>query len=117
MALTATEKATIRRHLGYPDVNRLPSASLEGALDALSPEGEEVVRDLLTRIAAAEARGDARGATSNIKRAEEVEFFGPAEAAAGLRADLRRLIDQLAATLDVQIRNRSGAGGGPCGRG
>jgi len=61
MALTATEKAKVRKHLGYPNVSRaagfgqgIPTVfdlrfPLDGALDALTPEGEVLVRELLTR--------------------------------------------------------------------
>jgi len=120
VALTATQKASVRRYLGYPDVNREPHHNLEGALVALSAEGEAIVIDILAKLATLDTRLESRQATQGIKRAEEVEFFETA-GLTGLWMEGRRLVEQLAALLDVQIRRQIyGPGGGtagPAGRG
>ena len=48
MALTDTQKAAAHQYLGYSDGPRSTCCRLEDALDALSTEGEVVVKSLLT---------------------------------------------------------------------
>lgn len=115
MALTSTQKASVRRYLGYPDVNRLMHHDLEGAMVAISAEGEVVVADLLAKLATLDTQLATKWTTQGIKRAEEVEFF-EAGGITGLWMEGRRLVEQLAALLDVQIRRQIyGPGGGNCG--
>lgn len=101
MALTDAEKAKVRRYLGFPDVNRLSYSSLEGALDALSTEGEAEVQACLTSLAALDDYLTASWTRLMVKRAEEVELRGYEEVQ-GLRNEARRLADTLAAILDVE---------------
>lgn len=119
MALTDDQRASVRRYLGYPDRSPGFYSSLEGAMDILSVAGEAQVVSLLTKLASLETRIEAGWATQNIKRAEEVEFFG-AEGKAAMLAEGNRLVRQLAALLGVEVLSSafsSGACAGLAGRG
>lgn len=118
MALTDTQKAQVRRALGYPDIYREPS-NLESAFGALSPEGEAVVVELLGELAALRERMTAAQGQQGLKRVEDVEFFGAASLTA-LGAEGNRLARELAGVFGVEPRRlpfASGWGGGPCLRG
>lgn len=116
MALSLTAKANVRKYLGYPDVNRQSYLELEGALDAISAEGEVVVTDLLTKLANVDLQLENSWSVQKVKRAEEVELFG-GDGIQALWAEGRRLVERLAATLDVQVlRQVFGAGGGRGGQ-
>lgn len=119
MALTDTQKASVRRFLGYPDVNRELSLELEGAMTALSAEGEAVVIELLDQLAELDATLRSSWTRQKVKRAEEVELWGADEIKA-LRQEGSRLANELAAVLDVDIRRNVFGGGartGIAGRG
>jgi hypothetical protein len=94
MALTDDQRASVRRYLGYPDRTQGFYSLLEGAMDALSTAGEAQVVALLTKLATLETRIETGWSTQNIKRAEEVEFFG-SEGLAALLAEGNRLVNQL----------------------
>lgn len=113
MALTDSQKASIRRYLGYPDINRELHRALEGAMDALSTEGEAQVGSLLTSIADLETLLASSWNRQKVIKAEEVTLTGFGEVQA-LRSEARRLCLDLAATLDVKPRRipfSSGSGG------
>ncbi len=105
MALTDAQKAKVRRYLGFPDVNRLSSYALEGALDALSAEGETEVIACLDSIAILDADLTSSWSRQMVDKAEEVTLRGFEEVQA-LRSEACRLVDTLAAILDVTpLRN------------
>lgn len=103
MALTADQQASIRRHLGYPDVVTDPDYRLEGAFDAVSAEGEAQIVTLLGRIDAAETRMAGAGATEGIIAVETVRWSdgGPMQ---GLAATVTRWARQIAMILGVPMR-------------
>jgi hypothetical protein len=102
MALTAAQKAKIRRYLGYPDVNRGLRLELEGAMTALSSDGETEVVDLLSKLATIETTlVEAQGRQKVIK-AEEVTLAGDAELRA-LWREGNRYAATLAAILGVDV--------------
>lgn len=116
MALTDTQKASIRRYLGYPDWRQGAYSLLEGRMSVLSDEGEIEVEGLLTDIGTIETRIKAIYSLQHVTRAEEVELRGP-EGVASLRMEGRRLVEQLAAMLGVPIeRNAFATGGGSFGQ-
>lgn len=102
MALTDTQKASVRRFLGFPDGNRLARSSLEGAMDSLSAEGEVVVEAILDQLATINSTLAGSWSRQKVLRAEEVTLAG-AEEIRALRAEGRRLANELAALLGVTI--------------
>jgi hypothetical protein len=102
MALSSANKAKVRRFLGYPDVNRLAYQPMEGALTALSPDGETLVVALLTSLEALHAALQGSWSRQKVLKAEDVTLAGDGELIA-LRAEGRRLSGELAATFDVPI--------------
>lgn len=119
MALTDANKAKIRRYLGYPDVNRLTYYELEGALGAISSDGETIATGLLTSLDALHTALQDSWSRQKVVRAEEVTLAGPDEIRA-LRAEGRRLSAELAALFDVPVLVDvwgSGGGSGTCLRG
>lgn len=119
MALTDDQRASVRRYLGYPDRIQGYYSDLEGAMDALSTAGEAQVVTILTKLATLETRIETNWSTQNIKRAEEVEFFGP-EGVQSLLAEGNRLVKQLASLLGVAVLCSAFSGGsrsGMAGRG
>jgi len=103
MALSDANKAKVRRYLGYPDVNRETYHALEGALVALSSDGEDVAGGLLTSLDTCHAALQDSWSRQKVVRAEEVTLAGPDEIRA-LRAEGRRLSAELASLFDVPIR-------------
>jgi hypothetical protein len=117
MALTDAQKAQVRRYLGYPDVNRASYPDLEGALDALSAEGETFVGELLTSLASVQTKLASAWDRQKVHRAEEVTLAGHDEILA-LRAEGYRLARDLGVALDVKPRRNpfaSGSGTHPLG--
>jgi hypothetical protein len=120
VALSDAQQSQIRSLLGYPDVNRENYWRLNGAMTAISAEGEARVGELLTRLAAVEDRLDASLEQLHVSRVEDVHFAGAA-GQASLHRQGARLTRQLAALLGVPVREGapfgSGARVGIAGRG
>lgn len=111
MALTDAQKAKVRRYLGFPDVNRLSYSTIEGAMDVLSPEGETEVVSCLDAIAVLDADLTASWTRQMVEKAEDVTLRGFEEVQA-LRSEARRLVETLAAILNVTpYRDVFGGGG------
>lgn len=100
MSLSDADKASVRRYLGYPDVNRLANPGVEGAMVAISAEGEAIVSDLLTQVGEIDAQLRTSWSRQKVKKAEDVVLAGWDEIDA-LRQEGRRLVAELAALLDV----------------
>jgi len=111
MALSDADRASVRRFLGYPDVNRGDSA-LEGAMDSLSAEGDAIVGALLTSLGSLHTALSTEWTYLRVQRAEDVTLDSQG-AVRALRAEGRRLVAELAAAFDVHpLRDIfSGAGG------
>lgn len=79
MALTDTQKATIRLYLGYPDQFRYRNTRLESVMDNLSPEAEVQISTILTALATVESQilVNVSTSTSGVKRVDEITFFDP----------------------------------------
>lgn len=119
MALTDAQKAQVRRYLGFPDINRQSNSELEGAMTALSAEGESFVGDLLTGLAAVQTKLTASWDRQKVIKAEEVTLAGDGEIRA-LRMEGNRLAMDLGTTLDVEPRRMpfsSGRSSGIASRG
>lgn len=114
MALTDTEKSQIRRWLGYPDINRLHHPGLEGAMLAVSTEGEVIIREILAELTVINTQIAADRTKSQVTRVEDVYFSG-SDGLESLREDARRLVCDLAALLDVQVRRLPFSSGGNTG--
>lgn len=116
MALDASQKAKIRRYLGYPDVANEPYWLLEDHLNGLSAEGEIEVESILASLAALDAQRTTNLTYLNLKRAEEVEFYEGGGAL--LMQERARLIAELAGILGVPVNTATAASsGGACLRG
>ena len=116
MALDNSQKAKIRRYLGYPDVGTELDWRLEGAMNQLSAEGEVEVGAILASIAALDTQRTSNLAYANLKRAEEVEFYDGGFAL--LNTERTRLIQELANILGVPANSAAASsGGGACLRG
>ena len=114
MALTDTEKSQIRRWLGYPDINRLHHQNLEDAMDAVSSDGEVIIREILAELIVINTQIAADRTKSQVTRVEDVWFSG-SEGLESLREDARRLVCDLAALLDVQVLRLPFSSGGNVG--
>jgi hypothetical protein len=91
MDLTPTEIATLKAWYGWPRFDTTIDVYCRG----LSSEEIAVARDYIQRIEDSIAASDTAYARGNIKRAEEVEFFGPS--GMGLMTlQTRRLLNMLA---------------------
>ncbi len=115
MALTDTEKAETRRWVGMPDINRQVDLRLEGAMDALSSEGEVSVRALLVQLAGVDAQLlDARDCRLKVKSVEDIVLGGEDEIRL-LWTEGNRLAYHLGNALDFRLRRRpfSATSGGP----
>lgn len=117
MALDASQKAKIRRYLGYPDVANEPFYLLEDHMSGLSAEGEVEVESILASLASLDAQRTANLTYANLKRAEEVEFYDGGFALLG--GERSRLIEDLSNILGVPVNPSAAAsgGGGACLRG
>jgi hypothetical protein len=115
VALTDASQAAVRRYLGYPDVNREAHAELEGALGALSVAGEELVESILAQLAAVETSLETAWAHQQVAQVEDVRFAG-AGGIVSLRAEGRRLAEDLAAVFGLTPRRTPFAGGRTSGR-
>lgn len=115
MALDNSQKAKIRRYLGYPDASQLRYDRLEDAMSGLSAEGEVEVEAILASLAALDAQRTSNLSYLNLKRAEEVEFYNGGTAL--LMQERARLIDELAGILGVPVNSPASASGGACLRG
>ncbi len=115
MALDNSQKAKIRRYLGYPDVSQLRYDRLEDAMSGLSAEGEVEVEAILASLAALDTQRTTNLTYLNLKRAEEVEFYEGGSAL--LMQERTRLIDELAGILGVPVNSPASASGGACLRG
>ena len=120
MALTDTEKAQVRRYLGFPDINRQYDLALEAAMNAISAEGETFVRDLLTELATVQvALVDARTCrlkALSVGKGEVVIDDGSNREIRALRAEGNRLAQDLGGALHVRpyrlpFSSRRGSGG------
>ena len=103
MALTATQRAQVRRLLGFPDVNRERYHRLEGAMTALSAEGEAEVVAKLTSLTSIDTTLTASWSRQKAKRVEDIHLAGFDEIAA-LRDEGNRLVCDIATVLGVQPR-------------
>lgn len=115
MALDNSQKAKIRRYLGYPDASQLRYDRLEDAMSGLSAEGEVEVEAILASLAALDTQRTTNLTYLNLKRAEEVEFYEGGSAL--LMQERTRLIDELAGILGVPVNSPASASGGACLRG
>jgi hypothetical protein len=111
VAFTDTEKATIRRYLGFSELFRDVDTRLEGQLDSLSAEAEALVRATLVQLAAIDAKIHTAALENlDLQRAEDVTFLGPEQLIA-LKDYGRSLINRIAVTFEVEpMRDYYGAG-------
>lgn len=100
MALDSTQKAKIRRYLGYPDSGRDQYYDLEGAFTTLSAAGEVEVEAIMADIAAIDTRSTAVAGTAGLTRVEDV-WFSSGDGFRDLDARRARLIGELAALLGI----------------
>ena len=103
MALSDSQRAKVRRYLGYPDVNRRLFSDLEGALAAVSAEGETEVTDLLTKLGNIEDTLVSAQSRQKVIKAEDVTLAGRDEIRA-LCSEGNRYAVTLASLLDVTPR-------------
>lgn len=130
MAFTDSEKASIRRYLGFPDVFRYANPRLEGALDVVGsrPEAAALARTYLVELDAIMARVSGTESLSvlsmaGIKKVDGengVEFFGSASGQAVLK-DVRRIgslwVAQLSTLFGIPAVSDPFTGGGYAGDG
>lgn len=101
--MTDAQRADIRRYLGYSDQSRGFYSTLEGAIDILSPEAEEIVVSILTEIAEIEAQlRDARNCRLMALRVEDITLANYDEIR-GLRREGQRLARDISTILGVEI--------------
>lgn len=109
MALTDTQKAKIRRYLGYPDIFRYKNTRLEGVLQAstLSAEAEALIVADLATLDALDLKltgsdGVAVG-SAGVKRVDEIELQGGGQTITDLRSIGRMVVGRISTALGVPI--------------
>lgn len=103
MALTDSEKAKIRRFLGYTDASKGGYYLLEGRMIDLSPEGEEEITQLLTDLADIEAELRKHWRAQRAKKVDEIELWG-FDGIAAMRSEGLRLCLSIAMILGVEVQ-------------
>lgn len=119
MALTDSQRAEVRRYLGYSDLSAGLYSTLEGAMAALSAAGVAQVAIVLADLAAIEARLRSSWTRQAVIKAEDVTLAGRDEILA-LRQEGSRLAGMLASIFGVEVQRSvftSGAASGQAGRG
>lgn len=119
MALTDSQKAALRRYLGWTDKDRGLYNALEGAFLAISDEAVTQLGVHLDDLATIESRLRSTWDHLKVRRVEDVEFAGGDEVRA-LRSEGNRLVLDISSILGVDYRVlpfRSGQSSGVCRRG
>lgn len=114
MALTGTERASIRRYLGYPARFHEWDTILEQAMNALDgTDDEAVVRTELARCAAIDAELDALdGSIQDVVNAGSTIRLSPAQQLSVIRSRGRQAVARLSALFAVPIRSDAFGTGG-----
>lgn len=105
MAFTSTEKATILYYLGYPakvvDINSLEYNSMVNSRFENYPvDGEPIVRDLLTQIAALKAALTKAQCTMGTKQVGDIHL-NPDMVGSNLKKELKRLYTELSEMMNI----------------
>jgi hypothetical protein len=118
VALTATQKANVRRFLGYADVSQGRYSDLEGLLVSLSAEAETQIIAILTDLATIETSLRASWGRQSVTRVEDVHLAGPGEIGA-LRSEGNRLAKHLSTIIGAPVLQLpfASSGGGFARRG
>lgn len=114
MALTETQRASVRLYLGWPARFWQMNSRLEQAMNALASTAEEetIVVALLASLAALDANITAAYSRLKALAVGSITLSGPGEINA-LRSEGRRLSGRLAATLAVDVQHDVWSGSGP----
>lgn len=104
MPLSAAQVATIRRLTGYADRNREGFWSLADICASIEETTVTEIVALLARVAAVETAQSNQLGRAGLKRAEDVEFYQGYDAGGALNAEGDRLVRQIAALLNLPIR-------------
>lgn len=112
MALSTTERASIRRYLGWTTAFRQITPGLENAMERIAevPEDEAEVRSLLAQLTDIETRLNT-GARDRLQASQVGSITLNAAEVYQLRAEGRRFVRQIAALLDVEILQNAFGGG------
>lgn len=104
MAFTESEKARIRRYLGFSQGFHDVDTRLEGQLGTLSPqEAEDQVREILVKLAAIDAKLQSAALNNlDLVKAEDVTFLNELQIIA-LQNYGRTLINQLAIIFNIDM--------------
>lgn len=119
MPFTDTQKAEVRKYLGYPDLTRGEYSKLEGALVAISEEAVSQVTVLLADIASVETELRGSWSLQKAKKVEEITLAGSDQISA-LRSEGNRLVTAIGSILGVWPTRpyfTTGTSGGMAGRG
>ena len=117
MAFTDTQKAQIRRYLGYPDVFRYANTRLESAIDVIGARSEvqAMVESDLAALAAIETKLSGTVVNSaGVKRVDEIEFF-QSQALKDIRSEGRRICGRMSVTFGVPLASDVFGSGGYAG--
>lgn len=119
MAFTDSQKADIRRFLGYTDRSQGYYSLLEGVMTVVSADAEAKVGTILTDLGTIETTLRESWGRQKVKRVEDIYLAGIDEIKA-LRSEGNRLARHIASILGVQVRVYpffSGGSSGIAGRG
>ena len=122
MAFSDDDKYRIIRLLGWP-ANTLNPNSLSyqniiaSRLLYIPEQAEGDVLDLVDRINSLDTELRAAVSSAGIKKIDDIEFFGEMDGSKTkeLRAERRRLLIELASTLDIALGPGASGGGGIMG--
>ena len=115
-ALTATERASVRRNLGYPDIGRMQVVDIESAMDLLSSEGCVEARAILASLVAVSTASASAAANSVYAEIEDIKFRDSDSSVITDRERVR-LRRELATLLGVADMTRTASTGGSMLRG
>lgn len=102
MALTLTEKADLRKFLGYTDLDQGQYSDVEGSMLAVSDEGQVQLRVLLADLATIESRLRDSWKHQKAVRVEQVTLAG-ADEIINLRREGSRLASNCASILGLRV--------------
>ncbi len=113
MPFSESEKAAVRRYLGFPSVYRASNPRLENAMDVVGAQPEVVlqVQSDLSGIAQIEANLLALLPSAGVKKVDEIEFFDGGQQKA-MKDEGRRLCGRLSTTMGVPLVGDAFGGSG-----
>lgn len=113
---TLAERARIRRLLGWQARFLQLDTKLESAMDAIngSPADQDIVLDILTKLTALDTRIESAQVKFGVDKVGSIELDSTTMLGL-LRGEAKRLVDNMAMLLGVEVKANFYGGGAPRG--